>query len=163
MKRGMCWPIAMAVILAITVGANFWVMVIANDDPSFAIEKDYYAKAVNWDAEMAQESRNQSLGWHVEPSLAPFTRDRGALLRVQLVDARGAPITGATIKVAALFNARAGDVYEATLAPSTSGYSASLPVRHQGQWELRFDATRGSDHFTATARLEAVAARVHGS
>ena len=54
MKRGLWWPIAVAAILATTVAANIWVMMIANDDPSFAIEPDYYRKALAWDTTLAQ-------------------------------------------------------------------------------------------------------------
>ena len=50
----MGWPIGVATILASTVVANIIVMQIANDDPSFAVEPDYYRKAVNFDATMAE-------------------------------------------------------------------------------------------------------------
>lgn len=157
MKRGTAWPIAVATILAITVGANLWVMWVAGHDPSFAVEKDYYRKAVDWDSVMAQERRNQVLGWRLAPVLAPFTATEGARLTVRLADAHGAPITGAAVHVAALFNGRAADIYEATLAPvGDSSYAGRLPVHHRGAWELRFEARRGPDLFTAIARVAAV-------
>ena len=46
MKREHLWPAGLTLILAITVAANIWVMRIASDDPSFAIEPNYYARAV---------------------------------------------------------------------------------------------------------------------
>ena len=49
MKRGGWWPIAITGVLAATVAANIWVAKIASDDPSFAIEQDYYRKAITWD------------------------------------------------------------------------------------------------------------------
>ena len=66
MKPGMGWPIGVTVILGATIAVNLWVMKIANSDPSFAIEPDYYRKAVHYDSTMAQQRLNASLGWGVE-------------------------------------------------------------------------------------------------
>src|SRR5512132_576579 len=141
MKRGLAWPIGMATILALTVGATIWVAVIANDDPSFAIEPDYYRKAIGWDSTMVQMRENARLRWHIQPVLDPFTRS-GATLRLRLSDDSGAPIRDAKIRVA---------------APPTT-YALQLPVGTRGEWELRFDIQRGGERFTSTTRLEAVAA-----
>jgi nitrogen fixation protein FixH len=158
MKRGLVWPYAMAGILALTVAGNIAVILIARGDPSFAIEKDYYARAVRWDSTMAQERRNQELAWTLEPTLGGFG-DEGALLTVRLRDRAGAPLDGATVRVAALRNARASVIHEATLAPAPGdAYAARLPVHHGGAWELRFDVRHGADRFTAVARVDAVAA-----
>lgn len=158
MKRGSWWPVAIVSILTITVGANFWIYAVANDDQGIAIEPDYYQKAVAWDSTMAQARENQALGWHVTPSLAAFTPRDGADLRITLTDSAGAPIPDATVKVAAFYNARAGDVTDTTLVAGGGGYEARLPVHHVGVWELRFDVRRGAVHFTSTSRVEAVAA-----
>lgn len=158
MKRGLGWPIGVAAILAITVGANIWVAVVAGDDPSFAIEPNYYAKAVTWDSTMAQARENARLGWRLVPTLGAFHRDIGAQLDVRLLDSAGAPIHGAVVKVYALYNARAEQIYEATLSPADSAYSARIPVEHVGEWELRFEVTQGGRRFTSTSRVEAVAA-----
>ena len=159
MKRGLGWPIGMATILALTVGANIWVAVIANDDPSFAIEPDYYRKAIGWDSTMVQMRENARLRWHIQPVLDPFTPSGGAKLRLRLSDDSGTPIRDATIRVAALFNARAGRILEGTMRADTpTTYALQLPVGTRGEWELRFDIQRGRERFTTTTRLEAVAA-----
>lgn len=161
MKRGMGWPIAIAAILGTTVVANVWVLYIANRDPSFAIEKDYYQKALRWDDEVAQQARNTALGWRLSSTLTPLAAD-GATLTVQLTDSAGARVEGATVTVAALHNARAGTVLDATLAPAAGGaYAVRLPMHRSGEWELRFQAVRGDQRFTAVQRLDAVA-RPHG-
>jgi len=159
-KRGAWWPIGIATVLAATVGANIWIAVVANDDPSFAIEQDYYKKAVAWDTTLARREASRRLGWHIEPVLGAMTRD-GVQLHVTLVDSTGAPIEGATVKVSAFYNARAGTLVNATLRSGASEYTAQLPVHHAGQWELRFDVTRGTDRFVSTSRVEAAAAE-HG-
>jgi hypothetical protein len=141
------------------VGANIWVAVIANDDPSFSIENDYYRKAVGWDSTMAQMRENTRLGWHVTPTFDAFTARDGTTLHLRLSDSSGATIRGASVHVAALYNARAGRVLEGTmLADSAETYALRLPVAHPGQWEVRFDIHRGADRYTSSVRLEAVAA-----
>jgi nitrogen fixation protein FixH len=158
-KRGIGWPIGIATILAITVGVNIWVAVIANDDPSFSIENDYYRKAVGWDSTMAQMRENARLAWHIEPAFDTFTTRDGAMLHVRLSDAAGAPIRGATVRVAALYNARAGQILEGTMSADTPAtYVLHLPVTHPGEWEVRFDIHHGADRYTSSVRLEAVAA-----
>ena len=156
MKRGIGWPIGVAAILAITVGVNIWVAVIAGDDPSFAIEKDYYRKAVTWDSTLAQQQANQRLGWHLVPALGSVSRGAATSLTVRLVDSTGVPISDATVRVSAFYNARAGTVLEATLTPDAAGYETRLPIAHAGAWELRFDVRRGAERFTAVSRLDAI-------
>ena len=156
MKRGLGWPIGMAVILVLTVAANVGMITLANDDPTFAVEPDYYQKAVRWDEAMAQERANDALGWRLEPSLS-LAPDAPARLLVHVTDAAGAPLTGAVLTVQAMHNARAAQVFAATLAPTdvAGAYRAELPLRRAGQWELRFEVTRGAERFTARSRVEA--------
>lgn len=157
MKRATRWPLAITAVLTVFVAVNVALFRVAGDDPSFAVEPDYYARAVNWDSTMAQARRNHTLGWRLAPSLGPVS-NASAVLRVSLTDSTGNPIEGATVRVAALFNARASAVIHSTLAHDGGEYVARLPMRHAGLWELRFDVTRGGQHFTATSRLDAVAA-----
>ncbi|HVB31529.1 MAG TPA: FixH family protein [Gemmatimonadaceae bacterium] len=159
MKRGSSWPIGVAVVLAATVALNIWVYRVANDDPSFAIEPDYYQKAMAWDSTMAQARENVALGWRLSPTLAAFTEHDGAVLQVTLTDSSGTAIPDATVKVAAFFNARANDVIDTTLARDSTGYAVTLPVTRGGVWELQFDVQRGRQRFTAISRVEAVPAR----
>jgi len=156
MKRGMWWPIGITTVLATTVAANLWVMQIANDDPSFAIEPDYYRKAIMWDSTLAQERQDSILGWRLTPRLRIMTATGQARLSATLTDSTGAPISGAVVKVSALPVARANEVHEATLAADGAGeYATQLDARRQGRWELRFDVQAGPTHFTEVARVEA--------
>jgi nitrogen fixation protein FixH len=157
MTSGKLWPIGIVLVLGTTVVANLLLMKVAGSDPSFVIESDYYAKAVAWDSTLAQVKRNDVLGWHLTPTLSAFTPRSGATLTAALTDSSGVPITDAVVKVSAFYNARAGTVFDARLARSVAGYETSLPVNHAGQWELRFDVTRGTQHYTEASRLDAVA------
>ena len=156
MKRGGWWPIGITAVLAMTVAANVWVATVASDDPSFAIEPDYYKKAVAWDSTLAQARTNAMLGWHLTPTLGPIRAD-GAELRAILTDSSGAAISNANVKVSALQVSRASDVHRLALAATDGGgsYLGKIDARLPGQWELRFDVTLGSTHFTDVARVEA--------
>ena len=157
MKPGMGWPIGVAIILGTTVAANLVVMRIANDDPSFSVEPDYYRKAVHFDATMAQQRENVSLGWGIVTSLDPIGDGTNTRLAVQLLDASRTPLTGARVAVMARFNARANDTLTAVLVEDTPGaYIATLPIARPGEWEVRVDATHGSQHFSASTRVTAV-------
>lgn len=159
MKRGAWWPIGITALLATTVAANIWVAVIASNDPSFAIEPDYYRKAVAWDSTLEQARRNAQTGWRIAPRLGRITERGESRLTATLTDSGGAPISGATIRVAAIAVARASRVVEATLAASSVAgeYDVTLDAPTPGQYELRFDVTAGSVHFTDIARVEASA------
>lgn len=156
MRRGTRWPVAVGLILGTCVAANIWIIRLANADPSFAIEPNYYQKALHWDDELAQRERNRALAWQLTPSLSTISADSGAELRVALRDLTGAPLTDAAVTVHAMHNARAGEPLDAELRRTGSGdYVARLPMKRPGLWELRFDVRQGSDHFTARHRLEA--------
>lgn len=158
-KRGLHWPVAMALILVLTVLLNIRVAMLASADPSFAIEKDYYARALDWDNTAAVADASERLRWTLLPTLEPFTESGGALLRVALADSMGKPIVDADVDVAAFFNARASEVHDVKLLPdSAGGYSARLPVAYSGSWELRFRVRAGAVEFRSISRVTATRA-----
>jgi len=155
MKRGTQWPVAVGAILGLTVAANVWIITIANSDPSFAVEEDYYQRGLRWDEELAQRERNVRMGWRLLPSLSPIVRGTGADLRVELRDHEIRPIPNASIVVRAVHIARAGQPVEVTLhADDRGGYQALVPLERPGLWELRFDVHRGNERFTSLERLD---------
>lgn len=159
MKPGIGWPIGITLLLASSVAANLVLMRVAGNDPSMAIEPDYYKRAVAFDSSMARERRSNALGWKAQASLDAIAPDASTRVHVSLLDATGEPIADATVRVVALFNARANDLQTVTLQRDADGsYSAPIVIRHPGQWELRVDATRGADHFQSSARVEAIRA-----
>jgi nitrogen fixation protein FixH len=149
------WPAAVVVILGITVVANVWIITIANNDPSFAVEENYYERGLRWDEELAQRETNARLGWRLLPALSPIVRGSGAGLRVELRDASVRPIADASIVVRAVHIARAGEPVQVTLgSDAQGGYSATVPLERPGLWELRFDVHRGDVRFTALERFD---------
>jgi nitrogen fixation protein FixH len=148
------WPAFIAGALALQVLGSIVTIYLATSNPSYAVEDDYYQKALAWDDRRAQDRRSLELGWTLQFEVTPATvaADR-AVLSVDLGDAGGAPVDGALLTVEAFHNARADDVFRAPLDGHGDGrYSASLPIARQGVWELRFVAERGEDRFTHTEK-----------
>lgn len=154
MKPGMAWPIGITALLLATVAGNLVVMRIASSDPAFAVEPDYYRKAVHYDDVMAQQRMNQQLGWQLVAEVDPIIRSRPTRLTIRAYEATGTPLTGATLAVMARFNARANDTLTTGLQEEAPGrYVGQLPVARPGAWELRLDAVRDSARYRATTRV----------
>lgn len=149
----MQWPIGVVVVLALTVAANIWVAVRANDDPSVSIESDYYQKAVRFDAEQALRRRSERLGWRLTLDATRVTADE-ATLTATLVDSTGAPVHGAVLRLTARAVARGNDVLTATAHEVGDRYLATLPVTRLGLWDVDVEAVRGSERFVITQRLD---------
>ncbi len=151
MKKGAVWPWLIAGALALHVVVSLIVVFFATSDPSYAVEEDYYQKAIDWDLKRAQDLTNEKLGWLFEFDVAPPERPGDQpQLEASLADAEGAPLTGATVTVEAFHNSRSGDILRAVLAPTDEPgvYRANLPMQHNGRWELRFTVNQDGRQFT---------------
>lgn len=157
-NKGWYWPWLLGGLMALVLGVNLGFVYVAVSDPSFAVEQDYYQKALDWDHKRDQDRINAELGWTVDFEVAPPAPDGSRRLLARLTDGRGAPVEGALVHVEAFHNARAGLVLEADLSPAAdgSGYSAPLPLRRPGLWELRLEARLGGQRFTHTTVEELV-------
>lgn len=158
MKAGMAWPVGIVVCLGLSVAANIGFMLVANDDPAFAVEPDYYRKAVAFDSSMARERASNALGWRVAVTVAPMELGKPTELRLLVTDSAGIPIRDATVQVLAMHNARSGERLVAQLAADSAqgGYHAALAITRPGLWEIRSQVTRGQDQFAVSQRVDVV-------
>lgn len=153
-SSGRLWAWVPGVLLASWLGTQLLVLHSVLDDPSFALEPDYYRKAVAWDAQRDLERESQALGWHADLFAEPAPRARGLALRVELHDTTGAPLVGAVVHAHAFANARAARVFEASLLETAAGsYTAEIPSSVLGLWEIRLEATRGNQRFAQALRV----------
>ncbi|MEO7360161.1 MAG: FixH family protein, partial [Gemmatimonadaceae bacterium] len=157
MKPGMAWPIGITAILATSVIGNLIMMRVANNDPSFAIEDNYYQRAVDFDTTMQQQRRSDALGWTATVAI-DGVRGGAGLLRVQLSDSSALPITADSVIAVAFFNARANERARLILThepiDSPGAYQHAIAVAHPGQWEVQIGAWRGHEHFVLSTRVE---------
>jgi nitrogen fixation protein FixH len=147
------WPIGIATVLIVSAGSNIWVAAIARSDPAFAVEPDYYQKAVAWDSTMAQERANAALGWHAGATLEPVGERGNSRLTLTLMDRDGRPIGDAAVTVEAMHNARSAQRFQLALTPGDRGYTGALAASRAGEWELRVTAVRGAERFTEVLRV----------
>jgi nitrogen fixation protein FixH len=155
MKPAALWPIAVVGVLAITVGANVWLIWEARDPNGAVIEPDYYRKAVAWDSTAARRARSEALRWSADAALGATDGAR-AHVRATLADSLGAPVTGADVKLEAIHNLEAANRVHAALPESAPGvYEADAALDRAGLWELRLTATRGGDVFLTSLRRDA--------
>ncbi len=153
MKPSLRWPLLIAGLLTVHAAAMITYAVIASSNPSYAVEKDYYQKALHWDEKRAQDAANTSLGWEAAVSARPGDQPGKAVLTITLRDRGGEPVGGAAAHVEVFHMADSGRVLEADLEETSPGtYGATLPMERDGKWELRLRARRGKDLFTAALK-----------
>jgi nitrogen fixation protein FixH len=150
MKPSIRWPLLIAGLLTLHAAGMVTFAVIASSDPSHAVEKDYYRKALHWDDKRAQDAANAALGWRAAVSAHPGAQPGQAAVSLTLVDRDGRPVTGAAVHLATFHMARGNEILEADLQETAPGvYTASLPMHRDGKWELRLRARRNGHLFTA--------------
>lgn len=128
---------------------------IAIDDPSFALEPNYYDKAVHWDQSQAARRESDALG--LELALAPLTIASDGQVKLELtVNARGgSPFTGAEVRVVAFPNAFASQIAQVPLRETAPGvYTGELRHSVPGLWELRLAVKRGAASFQQVLRRD---------
>ena len=153
MKPGSLWPWIIGGALALHVVVSLGVVFFATTDASYAIEEDYYDKAINWDEKRAQDRTNDELGWSLTFSVAPPTvPGEQPKLDLRLADAEGKPLSGAAVSLETFHKASSGEIIRIEVEPSEEAglYRASPRMRDNGLWELRFTVDHGTDHFTHT-------------
>src|SRR5664279_5249071 len=101
--KGWYWPWLIAALLVATVAGQGVMLYAAASDPTFAVEPDYYKKAVDFDDVIAQEAANQRLGWGASAVIGARAA-AGAEFTLRLADAKGAAMPGARVTVVAINN-----------------------------------------------------------
>jgi nitrogen fixation protein FixH len=129
---------------------------VAIDDPSFALEPDYYDKAVHWDETQAEARASEALGLKLELT-APLAVAAGGKVKVQLSvkDRRDLAFSGAEVTLEAFPNAYAGRTQRLSLTELAPGvYGGELSRGVPGLWELRIVVTQGGLHYGEVLRRD---------
>lgn len=149
-SRGRFWPLfIVGLILAqfSAAGALIW---FAVTDPTFAVEPNYYQKALKWDDTARQLASNRALGWKPTLEFADHSQGGARSTRLQLTDAGENLIEAAQVSVETFFHAAAGHRVTTNLPWNAEqrAYVGTLPIDRGGVWEMRFNVVRGADRFT---------------
>ena len=147
MKSGLHWPLMIVALLTCSVAGNVYMLIRANNDPSFAVEPDYYQKAVTWDESQQMKADSEALGWGAEITVSAHR------VELRLTDDLGKPIDDAEVKVIAFPNARAQHVLTSSLQSVGDGtYAWAQDFGRPGLWEFRFVAKKGPSRYEHVAR-----------
>ena len=131
---------------------------IAIDDPSFALEPNYYDKAVHWDKSQSEARESNLLGLKLELT-APLRIATNGTVSVQLgvKDRKDLAVAGAEVEIEAFPNAYAGRIEHVTLRETAPGvYTGELARGVLGLWELRVVIKQGALRYRQVLRHDVV-------
>jgi nitrogen fixation protein FixH len=154
-SSGKFWALVPVLLLGSMLVGLGTAAYVAIDDPHFALEPNYYDKAVHWDQAQADSRKSAALG--LQLTLAPLSADVAGKVRVELtaLDRASAPLEGAVVELDAFPNAFASHVQHVTLRETRPGvYSGELVRSVPGLWELRLSVKRGADTFRQVLRRD---------
>lgn len=157
-RAGAIWawvPVGLLACMLLGIGTLAY---IAIDDPNFALEPDYYAKALHWDQAQSQLRENDSLGYELTLRQRLVISAAGQVqVELELKDRNAAGISGASIEVSAFPNAFAGRVERLALREVAPGiYRGSLAHGIPGLWELRCSVSVRGGHYARALRSDMV-------
>jgi nitrogen fixation protein FixH len=149
------WPGLVIAMLGGQIILMLVMVYMATSDRSFAVEPDYYRKAIRWDETVAEHRVSNQLGWRIKLSVADETdiyKNRD--IDCTITDKAGRPIEGASVEMIAFAHARGSQRTELTLDPIAAGhYSSRLRVPRGGKWEFRIVVRRAEQTYTEIQQL----------
>lgn len=144
-SKGQWIPLMIGGFLALSVVANTILVIKATSDPAFAVEPNYYQKAVQFDRIKAEREASLALGWRATLKLT------AEFAEVRLVDRIGAPVIGAQVTAEAFPKVRAQRFVKGTFEDQSDGtYRWNYDFPRSGLWEFRLTATRDAARFIET-------------
>jgi nitrogen fixation protein FixH len=154
---GRKWAAVIVGLISMNVCIVAVTVVCATRDKSFAIEPDYYKKAVEWDRSALERDRGAALGWGVSVALTPARPgSTEPVVRVSLngPPSAGAPLDGAQVQVEAFAQARSGARLKFYAEGVGGGlYEGAADISRPGLWEVRLRVRRGPDSLSLVRTL----------
>lgn len=150
------WP---GLVIGLLVGKMLFMtvmVIVATRDRSFAVEPDYYQKAVAWDEHAAQQQANERLAWQAEITLGDQVSPIGERdLICTLSNRDGQKLDGAQVEVLVFPHARGVQRTTLTLSGQGAGrYVAKTRFHRKGLWEFQLRITRGPEIFTKVVQRD---------
>ena len=118
------WPTAIFALLGMNMLIVGVTVYYATNDPSAAVEADYYQKAVDWDQAVARRQASDLLGWNPQPRLV--RSEAGTHLRLTLTDRDGHAVHGAKVSAIVYHNARAATRFTVSRVDGVPGEYAAV-------------------------------------
>ncbi len=159
MKPLRLWPGMVFGLIGLNVSVVAVTLYLAHSDASFAVEPDYYQKALAWDESTRIAAQSADLGWKAVLEVSPSGPAREPWVSLRLTDRQGVPVADARVEVTAFASARASERRKITLREVAPGlYSAALAGAQAGAWEFAISADKGADRFQKNIETSIAAA-----
>lgn len=155
-RKDRIWPTIITSILVGNLVLGVVLVRIATGDDHFAVEPDYYRRAIGWDTVQAQARHNVALGWQLAATVEPISLTDPTAVLLHLTDRDGAAVAVDQAQIEARPIAHASEVIRgtATTAGEPGVLRAVMPFHREGLWEFQVIVTRGAEHFTEMLRLD---------
>lgn len=155
-NSGVVWAWVPALLLGSMLLGLGVMAYIAIDDPHFALEPNYYDKAVHWDRTQRETSDGAALDLELTLTKPLALAVDGTLeVEIRITDRDRALLSPAVVELEAFPNAYASRVEQMTLSETTPGvYRARLRGQSPGLWELRFMVAKGNLRFHQSIRRD---------
>ena len=150
------WAYVPALLLGSMLAGLGTLAYIATDDPNFALEPNYYDKAVHWDQARAQAQKSAELGFTATATRFEVAPDGSAELELRVEDRACSAVQQAVVRAEAFPNAYAQHVERLTFRETAPGvYRATIARGVAGLWEVRVSVEQGPRRFSTVLRTDA--------
>ena len=154
-KAGSFWAWVPALLLGSMFIGLGTLAYVAIDDPNFALEPNYFDKAIHWVQSQADARASRAMG--LKLTLAPLVvASNGQVsLTLTIADRANLPLLGAAVQVEAFPNAFASRIETLTLRETAPGvYTGQLAHGLSGLWELRVALQHGATTYHEVLRRD---------
>jgi hypothetical protein len=150
------WMLLPVFLLLSSLALGVTTVILATNDPAFAVVVDYYERGNHVDERLAERAEAEALGWKLRLINRSFEKgsDR-TTLRFRLLGPDEEPLLGLNGKLQAFHNARAAKVQRVDLRPDPQVegvYLAELAIDRAGWWVWRYDLQRDEDRARGESR-----------
>ena len=149
------WPGAVVLLLLMSATMVTITVMAAVDDPSFAVDPDYYKEHIDWNARKERQRKSDALGWRVTLEVEPKAVSPGVhRVVVVLVDNAGKPVEGADVQAVCFHDARAHERESLGFSPGAEPghYQALAHMNRDGVWEFEFTIRAGESLYIHTLK-----------
>jgi nitrogen fixation protein FixH len=155
-RRGAVWAWVPALLLGSMLLGLGVLAYLAIDDPHFALEANYYDKAVHWDRTQREARDSAALGLQLMiPKALVVAADGTVEVELRVNDRQQVPLSGAVVELEAFANAYASQIERVPLREASPGvYRGRFKARARGLWELRFEIATPSSRFRQSLRRD---------
>lgn len=145
------WLFVLGFLVVIAVNAAM--VYVALGSFSGLVTDRPYDRGRAYNTTLEARAKQEALGWTLRFA-AQAEGDGSQRLLLEVSDAAGAPVSGASVDITFLRPVERGHDRKATLSERGAGrYAGAVALDRPGLWEAQIVVERGTDRFAATKRL----------